>query len=138
LIVDHLQMPTIAGGIRTQPRAVIERTSPTDLMELASDLPGSPVQVAAVLVLGTASRLELTGVRDAIGERAHAVPRLRQRLVRASFGGGRPVWVDDPDFGIRHYVNAVSCPAPGDETALLAADTATRRLPANRPLSSAG
>jgi len=124
---------------RAWPRAVIERTSPNDLMELASDLPGSPMQVAAVLVLGTASGLDLTAVRDAIGERLLAVPRLRQRLVRAPFGGGRPVWVDDRDFDIRHHVNTVRCPAPGDETALLgvAATTVTRRLAANRPLWSA-
>ena len=124
---------------RGRPRAVIERTSPTDLMELASDLPGSPAQVAAVLVLGTTSGLDLTAVRETIGERIQAVPRLRQRLVRAPLGAGRPIWVDDPGFDIRHHVNAVSCPAPGDETAMLGvvADTVTRRLPANRPLWSA-
>jgi diacylglycerol O-acyltransferase / wax synthase len=126
-------------GAHGRPRAVIERTSPTDLMELASDLPGSPMQVAAVLVLGAASGLNLNAVRDAIGERIQAVPRLRQRLVEAPFGCGRPVWVDDPGFDIRHHVNAVHCPAPGDETALLGvvADTVTHRLPVNRPLWSA-
>jgi WS/DGAT/MGAT family acyltransferase len=126
-------------GACERPQAVIERTSPTDLMELASDLPGSPMQVAAVLVLGDASGLDLTEVRDAIGERIQAVPRLRQRLVRAPFGCGRPVWVDDPDFDIHHHVHTITCPAPGDETALLGvvADTVTRRLPADRPLWSA-
>jgi WS/DGAT/MGAT family acyltransferase len=130
---------TVTGGAHARPRAVIERTSPTDLMELASDLPDAPMQVAAVLVLGTASGLHLTAVRDAVGERILAVPRLRQRLIRAPFGAGRPVWVDDHDFDIRHHVTAVRCPAPGDETALLGvvADTITRRLPANRPLWSA-
>jgi WS/DGAT/MGAT family acyltransferase len=118
---------------------LIERTSPTDLMQLASDLPGSPMQVTAILVLGTTSAVDLTAVRDVIGQRIHAVPRLRQRLVRAPFGGGRPVWVDDPDFDIRDHVHAVGCPAPGDETALLgvAADIMARRLPRNRPLWSA-
>ena len=97
---------------------MIERTSPTDLVQLASDLPGSPMQVAAVLVLGAASGPELTAVRHAIGQSIHAVPRLRQRLIRTPFAGGRPIWVDDPDFDIRHHVGAVRCPAPGDETAL--------------------
>jgi len=130
---------TVTGGARMRSRALIERTSPTDLMQLASDLPGSPMQVAVVLVLSTTSAVDLDAVRDAIGERIHAVPRLRQRLVRAPFGGGRPVWVDDPDFDIRDHINAVGCPAPGDETALLAvaADTMTRRLPRTRPLWSA-
>jgi WS/DGAT/MGAT family acyltransferase len=130
---------TVTGGARVRSKRLIERTSPTDLMQLACDLPGSPMQVAAVLVLGTTSALDLAAVRDAIGHRIQAVPRLRQRLVRAPFGGGRPVWVDDPDFDIRDHVNAVGCPAPGDETALLgvAADTMARRLPRNRPLWSA-
>jgi diacylglycerol O-acyltransferase / wax synthase len=134
-----MKVRPVTSGTHAKPRAVIERTSPIDLMELASDLPGSPMQVAAVLVLGTASGLHLAAVRDAIGERLQAVPRLRQRLIRTPFGGGRPVWVDDRGFDIRHHVNAVRCPAPGAETALLgvAATTVTRRLPANRPLWSA-
>jgi WS/DGAT/MGAT family acyltransferase len=118
---------------------VIERISSTDLMELAADFPGAPAQVAAVLVLGTTSALPLAEVSDVLAERVQSVPRLRQRLVRVPFGCGRPVWVDDPDFSVQHHVDAVSCPAPGDEAALLAvaADTATRRLPADRPLWSA-
>ena len=47
----------------THPRAVIERTSPTDLMQFACDLPGSPMQVAAILVLGTPPAVDLTAVR---------------------------------------------------------------------------
>jgi WS/DGAT/MGAT family acyltransferase len=83
--------------------------------------------------------LNLTAVRDAIAQRINTVPRLRQRLVRTAFGGGRPVWVDDPDFDIRDHVNAVKCPGPGDETTLLGlvADTVTRRLPRDKPLWSA-
>jgi WS/DGAT/MGAT family acyltransferase len=117
---------------------LIERTSPTDLMQLAADLPGSPMQVAAILVLST-SGLDLTAVREAIGRRIPAVPRLRQRLVRAPLGGGRPIWVDDPDFDIRDHVNAVVCPAPGGEAALLGVVAAAmaHSLPRNRPLWSA-
>jgi WS/DGAT/MGAT family acyltransferase len=117
----------------------IERTSPTDLMQLASDLPGAPMQVAAVLVLDPAPAVDLAAVREAISRRLPAVPRLRQCLVRAPFGAGRPVWVDDPDFDICTQVNAVDCPAPGDEAALLGivADTMARSLPRNRPLWSA-
>jgi diacylglycerol O-acyltransferase len=118
---------------------MIERTSPTDLMQLASELPGSPMQVAAVLVLGTAAPLDLSAVRDAIDRRLGGVPRLRQRLIRTPFGAGRPIWVDDPDFDIRHHVTGATWPAPGDETALLTVATGalTRRLPADRPLWSA-
>jgi diacylglycerol O-acyltransferase len=130
---------TMTGAARTRPRPVIERTSPTDLMQLAADLPGSPMQVTAVLILGAAAALDLTSVREALSERLPAVPRLRQRLVDAPFASGRPFWADDPDFDIRDHVDTVRCPAPGDENALLAvvADTPARRLPRSRPLWSA-
>ena len=129
---------TVAAAARVRP-VPIERASPTDLMHLACDLPGSPMQVTAILVLAAASTVDLTAVRDLIGQRLQTVPRLRQRLVRVPFGGGRPVWADDPAFDIRDHVHAVACPAPGDEAALLdvAADVMTRRLPLNRPLWSA-
>ena len=128
-------------GIRTgEPveRFPIERASPTDLMELASDLSGAPMQVAAVLVLDTGSAPELSAVRDALAERIRVVPRLRQRLVRAPIGCGRPVWVDDPAFDIDEHVTSARCPAPGDEHALLGivAGRAMVRLPAGRPLWS--
>jgi diacylglycerol O-acyltransferase len=128
---------TSSDGVR--PGAPIERTSPTDLMQLASDLPGSPMQVAAILVLGAGQAVTLTAVRGAIDDRIRAVPRLRQCLIRAPFGGGRPVWADDLDFDIRDHVTAVDCPAPGDENEVLGvvAVTLTRRLPRNRPLWSA-
>ena len=129
----------LAAGARVRSRASIERAGPTDLMQLAGDFPDSPMQVTAILVLGTGTAMDLTAVRDVIGRRIRAVPRLRQRLVRAPFGGGRPVWVDDSDFDIGDHVHAVGCPAPGDEAALLgvAADIMARRLPRNRPLWSA-
>lgn len=130
---------TATSGSPGRTGAPIERTSPTDLMQLASDLPGSPMQVAAILVLGAGRAVDLTTVRDTIDHRIRAVPRLRQCLIRAPFGGGRPVWADDPDFDIRDHVYAVDCPAPGDENAVLdvVAGTLTHRLPRNRPLWSA-
>ncbi|WP_433728233.1 wax ester/triacylglycerol synthase domain-containing protein [Actinoplanes sp. CA-051413] len=122
-----------------RPRATIERTTPGDLMQLASDFPGSPMQVAAVLMFGPGSALDLAAVRGVLDRRLHAVPRLRQRLVRAPFGAGRPIWVDDPDFDIRAHVNSVDCPAPYDRSAMFGviAGTMSRRLVRNRPLWSA-
>lgn len=119
--------------------ATIARTTGIDLMQLASDLPDSPVQVAAVLVLDGATGVDLDAVTDALGARVPAVPRLRQRLVFTPVGAGRPIWVDDAAFDVRRHVRSVRCPAPGDETALLAvvARAVTQRLPADRPLWSA-
>jgi WS/DGAT/MGAT family acyltransferase len=74
-----------------------------------------------------------------IGERARAVPRLRQRLVPAPPGCGPPFWVDDPDADPSAHVHRISCPAPGDERALLdlAARVVTAPLAPARPLWSA-
>jgi len=133
-----LTTPAVRGSTRGV-TPIVDRTSPTDLMQLAADLPGAPMQVAAVLVLGAAAGLDRAAVRAAIGRRIGAVPRLRQRLLPAPLGGGRPVWADDPDFDPGRHVDAVRCPAPGDEAALLGvvAGIVARRLPRDRPLWSA-
>jgi diacylglycerol O-acyltransferase len=119
-------------------RPPIERASPADLLALASDLPGSPAVVAAIIMLG-AGTIDLASTRAALAERIVSIPRLRQRLVPTPFGCGRQVWIDDDQFDIADHVNMVACPLPQDESALLdlAAACVTRRLPSNRPLWSA-
>lgn len=126
-------------GAGREPRAPIERATATDLMQLASDFPDAPMGAAAVLVLCPGPSVDLAAARAAIGDRIRAVPRLRQRLVRTPLGCGRPVWVDDPGFDVRHHVLAAGCPPPGDEPALLrmVADIVTRPLPSHSPLWSA-
>jgi len=113
--------------------AAIDRVSPNDLMQRALDVGPLPMHVGALLVLD--GDLELPVVRAAVGARLAALDRLRQRLVRTPPGCGRPVWVDAaPDLST--HVQAVACPAPGDEAALL--DVAVRHytapLPDDRPL----
>ena len=117
----------------------IERASPIDQMELAVDVGPLPLQVGAILMLAAGSPSYLFQLRAAINERIVAVPRLRQRLVQTSFGCGRPVWVDDPNFEVDRHVHRVTCPTPGDEQALLdiAARIVTDPLPQDRPLWSA-
>lgn len=118
---------------------MIERASPIDLMQLASEVPGVPMVVAAVLTLAPGSAVQLGPVQAAIANRIGSVPRLRQRLIRAPLGCGRPFWTDDPGFDIGNHVRSVRCAAPGDEPSLLrvAADTMTQPLQRNRPLWSA-
>ena len=117
----------------------VERASSNDLADLVCDVTGTSMQVAAVLVLQPRSPLDVAVARRAIAARIAAVPRLRQRLVDAPFGCGRPFWIDDPDFAIDDHVRPIACAAPGDEQALLAvvAETVTTRLPRDRPLWSA-
>jgi diacylglycerol O-acyltransferase / wax synthase len=101
-------------------RPVIERASPTDRAFLAMDSREVPEQFGVILRLDQAGGFGLADARELIAQRIPAVPRLRQRLIRAPLGCGGPVWVDDPRFDIHNHVRAVACRKPGDEPALLA------------------
>ena len=96
-------------------------------------------QLGALLVLEGGPRLDPTTAGRLVAERASAVPRLRQRLVRLPPGAGSPIWLDDPDFDPARHVRTVRCPQPADEQALLdvAVAVACRPLPPDRPLWSA-
>jgi diacylglycerol O-acyltransferase / wax synthase len=117
----------------------VDRASPADLMQLATDVGPAPMHVGAVLVLGTGPGFSVLQAQQLLGERVRAVPRLRQRLRRAPPGCGRPFWADDPAFDLRHHVRQRPCPPPGDERALLevAAAVTGEPLPRSRPLWSA-
>ena len=132
---------TAAATGRAGPGATppIERASPADRAFLAMDSGRVPEQFGVILLLGNAAGLDQDRVRALIGARIPAVPRLRQRLVRAPFGCGGPVWIDDQEFDIRRHVRAVSCPPPGDEQALLddALSITMVRLSRTAPLWSA-
>jgi len=108
-------------------------------MQLATDVGPAPMHVGAVLVLDTGPGFSVQEAQRLLGERIHAVPRLRQRLRRAPPGCGRPFWADDPAFDLRHHVRPRPCPPPGDERALLEVATAVigEPLPRSRPLWSA-
>ena len=117
----------------------VDRASPADLMQLATDVGPAPMHVGAVLTLGTGPGFSVVEARRLLSERVRAVPRLRQRLRRAPPGCGRPFWADDPAFDLRHHVRQCQCPPPGDERALLevAAAVTGEPLPRSRPLWSA-
>ena len=120
-------------------RVPVDRASPADLMQLATDVGPAPMHVGAVLILGTGPGFNVAEAQRLLGERIRAVPRLRQRLRRAPPGCGRPFWADDPAFDLRHHVRQLPCPPPGDERALLAVAAAVtgEPLPRSRPLWSA-
>src|SRR6266496_5153636 len=117
----------------------VDRASPADLMQLATDVGPAPMHVGAVLTLGPGPGFSVAEARRLLSERVRAVPRLRQRLRRAPPGCGRPFWADDPAFDLRHHVRQLPCPPPGDERALLAVAAAVtgEPLPRSRPLWSA-
>ncbi|MFG1949449.1 wax ester/triacylglycerol synthase domain-containing protein [Nonomuraea sp. NPDC048826] len=86
------------------------------------------------MLLEPRARFEVARASRLLAAWARSVPRLRRRLVRVPIGCGRPVWVDDPVFGIRLHVREMTRPAPGDERALL--DVAAAVLTAPRPRHS--
>jgi diacylglycerol O-acyltransferase / wax synthase len=108
-------------------------------MQLATDVGPAPMNVGAVLVLGTGPGFSVPEAQRLLGERIPAVPRLRQRLRRAPPGCGRPFWADDEAFDLSHHVRQRPCRLPGDQRALLdvAAQVAGEPLPRSRPLWSA-
>ena len=117
----------------------MDRATPADLMQLATDVGPRPMHVGAVLVLGAAAGFRADDAERLLAERIRGVPRLRQRLRRAPPGCGRPFWSDDPAFDVRQHIRARPCPPPGGERALLdaAADLFRVPLPRSRPLWSA-
>lgn len=128
-----------AATAMARPEPTIERASATDRAFLAMDADKVPEQLGVILVLEHAAGLDIRGVRELIARRLPAIPRLRQRLVRAPFGCGGPVWIDDPWFDLGRHVREMPCPEPGDERALLDATLplALTRLPLAAPLWSA-
>lgn len=92
-------------------------------MVLATDAGQVPMQMAAVLEFGPVA--DVPALVATLGERLSGVPRLRQRLLRPGWGGGRPFWVDDAAFDLARHVQQSSLPA---------ADLVCRRLPDQHPL----
>ncbi|MGZ4612128.1 MAG: wax ester/triacylglycerol synthase domain-containing protein [Kineosporiaceae bacterium] len=95
-----------------------------------------PEQLGAVLVLEPTDGFDLAAAEQTLSVRARRVPRLRQRLTGRWPGWARAVWTDDLGFRAERHIERVTCPAPGDEPALLrlASDLVVRRLPLDRPL----
>jgi len=113
----------------------MDRLSAADVMQLITDVGPAPMQIGACLLLDAGPGFDAAAVRRCIADRVPAIPRLRQRPVRTPPGCGRPVWLDDPAFDVRHHIREQRCPAPGDDDALLglAADVVTTPLPLSRP-----
>lgn len=104
--------------------------SADDLTSLVTDVGPVPMNVGAVLIIDGV--LDEPEVVARLERGARAVPRLRQRLQPAPFGGGRPVWVDDADFDVHRHVATVACGPPGDDDAVLDAAVGAVTEPLDR------
>jgi diacylglycerol O-acyltransferase len=98
------------------PRELNRRLTPVDASFLYLEKPTQPGHVGGCMVYeGHLSAEELTGIMLA---RLHRLPRYRQKVVPPPFLLAHPTWEDDPDFDIRHHVEEVTLPAPGDDLVL--------------------
>ncbi|MFJ5993140.1 wax ester/triacylglycerol synthase family O-acyltransferase [Lentzea sp. NPDC092896] len=64
------------------------------------------------------------------------LPRVRQKVVRATLDLSTPVWQDDPSFDLTYHVRRTALPAPGGDAELcaLVARIMGQRLDRDRPL----
>lgn len=111
----------------------MERLSAIDASFLANETPTAHMHVGAVVLLdGPAGPFE--EFLDGLRARLHLVPRYRQKL--AEHPGGRPLWVDDPDFNLEYHVRQTALPRPGSESQLmrLAARIMSQQLDRTKPL----
>jgi diacylglycerol O-acyltransferase len=111
----------------------LERLSAVDASFLANEGPTSHMHVGAVVILeGPPPPFE--EFLDGLRARLHLVPRYRQKL--AHHTGGRPLWIDDPDFNLEYHVRQTALPQPGSETQLmrLAARIMSQQLDRTKPL----
>ena len=126
-------------------RSPIERASANDMVTFATDCGPAPTNIGAVLILEQGSGLDFSTVTATLADRLPRVRRLRQRLVPTPLGGGRPVWLDSPDFDLGRHVSTTDLSVPtvpaadsdnaSDEQLLeLVADLVCTPLDPHRPL----
>jgi diacylglycerol O-acyltransferase / wax synthase len=111
----------------------LERLSAIDASFLANESPSSHMHVGALVILeGPPPPFE--EFLDGLRARLHMVPRYRQKL--AEHAGGRPLWIDDPDFNLEYHVRQTALPRPGTESQLmrLTARIMSQQLDRTKPL----
>ena len=97
-------------------RELNRRMTPLDALFLYVEKPDQPMHVGGCLIYeGHVSRDELARVME---ERLAELPRYRQKIVFPPFAIAHPTWEDDPDFDIRHHVDEITLPPPGDDMTL--------------------
>jgi WS/DGAT/MGAT family acyltransferase len=111
----------------------LERLSAIDASFLANETPTSHMHVGAVVIL-EGPPVAFEEFLDGLRARLHLVPRYRQKL--AEHPGGRPLWIDDPDFNLEYHVRQSALPHPGSEAQLmrLAARVMSQQLDRTKPL----
>lgn len=115
-------------------RRRVERISPGDLLELATDVGPVPMNVGALLVLDTAPGADATALAALLARRLGRVRRLRQRLETPPWGLGRPYWVDDVGADPADHVRVVRSTGDRRDLLAVAVEAVTRPLSRSGPL----
>lgn len=97
----------------------------------------TPMHVGNIGIFeGPVGGFELPKLQALIAERIAFVPRYRQRIREVPLQLGRPIWVDDDDFDLRHQVRGLTLAKPGSRQQLdeLVGRLMSRPLDRSRPL----
>lgn len=113
--------------------AIIDRLSVLDDSMLRLDTSTTPLHTGGVSVFGPGLRFRT--VQAVLSARLEKVPRARQRVLAAPFGGN-PVWVDDDTFDLTYHLRHAALPPPGDDAQLgeFVSQLLERPLDRSRPL----
>ena len=104
---------------------LLQRLTLADLSNLAAEASDTPMHQGALGILDGSSlldeegRVRIAAVRTHVAARLDRVPELRRVLYQTGPLQGRPLWVDDPRFGIENHVLVARLPAPGGESQAL-------------------
>jgi WS/DGAT/MGAT family acyltransferase len=113
----------------------LDRLSAIDAGFLAQERSNTHMHIGGV-ALFEGPPPDLEEFTDHVRGRLHLVPRYRQRIAKAPFETGLPLWIDDPTFNLGYHVRHTALPAPGTMTSLLtlAARVFSQRLDRSKPL----
>ncbi|MFG1949453.1 wax ester/triacylglycerol synthase family O-acyltransferase [Nonomuraea sp. NPDC048826] len=114
-----------------------DHMSPLDaaFLTLEDEQPEASMAIASVAVLEGPAPAQQEVV-EAIRARLPLIERYRQKARQVPLDLGPPVWVDDPQFDLRHHVRRATLAAPSGDAELdeLIARIMSRRLDRTRPL----
>jgi diacylglycerol O-acyltransferase / wax synthase len=109
------------------------RLSVVDASFLALESPATPLLTGGLGVFEPG--LSFADVHDVLRARLDEAPLARMRVQQVPFGG-RPRWVDDPEFDLSFHLRHAALPAPGGSRELgeLLSRLISRPLDMSRPL----
>ena len=125
-------IPTMATGGR-------EKLTQDDAQILRLESPVIKGHTGKVLIVAPGSggrALSVERLREQVGERMAAFPRLGQRVEEPRFGLGRPAWVDAPEVDLAWHVAEPhhADPLSDEELRRAVGDLLSERLDHTRPL----